>query len=305
MRRLKLQMIYLALAGFISVGTISNAAHAESSVQGRLFKVNRFLDNPDKLVDRSAETWFHPLGEIESIRTFKDANGVDSRMRASAFLISPCYIVTNHHAVYAYDLPVVEGLDYRMTFRAGWHATSPFAGDTIATPVVSGAREINSRNDWTLLRLRECIGKAPWNFGWFEVAAAPSARLIDLPIGIAGYAGDQERGVLLRGVGKVTGVSDYNGLVMFSAPTAKGQSGGPVFAKVGGNLKVIGINTRQRVTLADKGNATFSTYSAGRANEFVNLYDVVNDPRVKVLLQADRAGVENAHVTRLQLPESY
>lgn len=300
MRTLKTLSIYSSL--FATLVATSLPAQAQLAPQARLWKANRFIDNPDRNLDRLTDLRFLPLGEVETERELgkEEETGKPKYGHGTAFLVSPCYAISNFHVVYGEKLPYDRSLNYTMRFNAGPVAdpnSIPFAITAEHTVVkFAGPYREDNAGDWVVLKLDRCLGGPPTNLGWFETLSAPKEKLVGLPVGIAGFPGDKKYGTLWFGLGKVTGMSESNGLMMYSAPTSYGQSGGIVFVMTKDkSIKVIGVNARQRVYPGDTNNV-FDTYSDYRANEFVAIGDIVDRPEIKAVLEADRAGVVNSHL---------
>lgn len=294
--------IYRMFCVAVGLGAIMSAAsfaQFENGPPARIQSINRFADNPPQAVDRMKALIMLPLGELETNReTGKDATGKPEYGHGTAFLVSPCYIITNFHIIYGIPKPHKPGLDYSMLFNIGPVADPnavPWAIRTIPARVVfAGNYQENGPGDWAVLKLDKCVGGPPYNLGWFETLSLPNEKLLGAPVTVAGFAGDHKYGTLSIGSGKVTGVAE-NGLLMFSASMAHGQSGGPIFAGVKGRAPmVVGLNVRMRVYKGDK-SIQFDTYSDYRANEFISIGTIVDDPKIKAALDADREGVVNAH----------
>ena len=245
---------------------------------------NRYLDNPDRVVDRLTDRRFAPIGEIESEDDEKGANGeVTGKRVGTAFLVSPCYVITNAHVAFGADIVPKYGKPYRLIFRAGTSPSASFAGRTPATPVLWGAPDSLRKNDWALLKLNACIGKRP-EFGWLELAALADEQLISRKVAVVGFAADRDRGALSIGLGVVTGRDLQMRMLKFSASMASGQSGGPVFSVVDGFVRVVGMNTLDR-----DDETTFASYSDENANEFINIKTVLDNKRVAETLAQDVA----------------
>ena len=257
---------------------------------------NRFRDNSEFAVDRVRETWTAPIGELEAITakvTPRASGYVEERRMGTGFLVSPCYALTAHHVVYGDDLTPVPGTDYRMKFRAGTGVTSPFAGNTTATPVTSGFRDNSGHGDWALLRLTNCIGKRP-EIGWLETSDAhlPN-RQDDRAVAEAvalGYATKGDRGVLDVERGELTYEDPRTGLRIFTGSMNPGESGGPVMILENGLLNVF---------------ALIKASSAAGLGLVQSIYEVVNRPNVKGLLDQDKAawGLPNPNLPRLRMSQ--
>lgn len=262
---------------------------------------NRFRNNPERVVNRQLEKWSSPLGELEA----KTAGRKDGVLKAQEFvrvgtgvLVSPCYIMTAAHVAYGDDLDPIDATDYRMTFRAGTSAGSAFAGNTTATPVISGSRDASHRNDWALMRLNNCVGGRP-ELGWYESLGKSDQELLGLRVISLGYEAEAARGTLVLGTGHLGSIDGRSGLVSFDGTMQPGTSGGPVLIVDHGALVIAAVNVFE----AGGGHgATFDRYSVDRAN-FVKSTDFLSKPYIKAVLDADKAafGQPNPAAERLRM----
>ena len=236
---------------------------------------NVFKDHPITVMNRAASPWASPIGELESSEVQADRQGRSFTNRGSGFLVSPCLVLTARHVVYGSDPFPMPGASYDMVFRAGASTTAAFQGHTTAHPVVDGQIGPVGRGDWALLTLDACVGR---RFGWFDLSADKQlpANAPRLPIAVAGYSGDQTRGVLSYSKGEIEGSDARNDLVLFNASMTGGQSGGPILEIHNDKLVAVGItvqdfggpNAGDEVIIQD-------TYGPGHANEFVRISDVL------------------------------
>lgn len=282
-----------AIAGFQKLPTTNG--------EMKLQKVSRYSDNMDYVVDRRVETQFAPIGELESVAVRHDKQGNEIRSYGSATLVSPCYILTNHHVVFGDDLDPVPGKDYTMKFRVGVAPTpeAAFLGNTIATPVTWGQRGACNSDDWALMKLKTCVG-ARADIGWMETSNKMPEQLVGADIAVAGYAGDHARGELSFSTGRATAIDPANGLLKHSASAVGGQSGGAVMIKEDGILKLAGMHTLEFADY-DKKTNQFDTFTDRHANEFVNVGYIVNRSDVKMLLDEDKAAHGGVNPARVRL----
>ena len=274
---------------------------------------NRFSDNLSRDVDRSVETWTSPIGELETVDTLTEGGNTGKR-RGTAFLVSPCFVATNQHVVFGEDVTPNPGKAYRMIFRAGTSATSPFAGHTIATPVVWGPRRIGGMMDWALLKLSACLGRRP-EFGWFELAGVPRPTPGSAVL-IAGYPGNHARGEMQMSVGRAMQVDparsstvlrggqsvlvdEVNGLQEYTSSTEPGQSGSPVLMLERGRLTVVGMHTAGSKEAGT--DYTFPTFTSAHANDFIPALSFLGRRDVVAILKEDNAGYVNPAAERQRM----
>ena len=252
---------------------------------------NVFEDNPDIVLDRSLETQFSPIGELEGLQTSSDTSGNVYVSRGTAVLISPSYILTNYHVAFDGNKPPAPGTDYSMRFRAGVGKAAPFEGNTIATvvPGLIGIMGIGDRSgDWAVMKLKTPVGGRP-EFGWFDAASFNAHDLFGKKVAAVGYAGQNARGGLSYCEGMVTGYEKFLGLLKLSASSSPGESGGGVFIIEAGQIKLCGI-IQGEFGLAEGNNTSnrVKSYSDSRYNCFISTFEILNRSDIKALLDADK-----------------
>lgn len=249
--------------------------------------ISRFRDNPEVLVNRRVPNPFTPVGELETVATTGDASRDKVKHYGTGVLVSPCYVLTNHHVVFGDDIIPHKGKDYTMTFRVGVgrDLAEPFLGRTLATPISWGNRGVVSAHDWALLKLSTCVG-AFRGIGWMETSSKSSLEMIGVDVAAVGYAADRSRGELSLSVGKATAIDPLNGLIKYSASAAGGQSGGAVIIRENSVLKLMGLHTLGRLNKST-GQSVFDTYRVDAANEFVPISEVLERSSVQLMINED------------------
>ena len=145
---------------------------------------------------------FAPIGRISTNQRVPDPNGENAASGqqlapmvysdGTAFLVSPCYALTNYHVVFGGSR--TPGPDKTATVYT-------FDGDgasmvaTPATPAIWGAmdRVWRPRNDWVLLRLENCVGS---HIGWMELGGNAEEGLSPLSVMSVGFAADKDPNTL-------------------------------------------------------------------------------------------------------------
>ena len=268
----------------------------------KLLNSNVYADNPDQPVDRSVETEFLPIDRITTHSFVKNDRGEEGYGLGTAFLVSPCYVTTNHHTIFGGQLEPEPGKGYSVKFAVGIGSREGFAGSTTGTPVAWGDRDAEGSNDWALLRLKSCLGSRP-EIGFLALDGTESAlALMGKSVAVASFRGDHVSGAMTLSFGKVRGYSEQNSTVYYDASTSKGSSGAPVFITIKGRLQVVGIHRAGEGSSSE--NFCFPSCSKANANEFVNMCDVLQNPHVHDLLTQDLAawGQRNPASDRLTRP---
>ena len=268
---------------------------------------NEYRDNPSIVVDRSVETQFLPIGELVSDRVVsqtigRDANAkiISSNLVGTAFLVSPCYILSAAHVLFGQNEQPKPGVDYTMNFFVGVGSHNGFSGSLKAVPDLT-LTSYDAKTDWTILKLpdKKCIGILP-QVGYFEVSGKRLASGDQaLALGY-GNLSNASGGALMRSSGKIISF-DQNGIFQFTGSFVTGSSGGPVLILENGTVKVIGLVTSERDI---KGVQVYPTYTTKTANNIQSAYDILNNPAVKATLDADKArfGNVNPATERLKRP---
>jgi V8-like Glu-specific endopeptidase len=247
----------------------------------KLLKVNTFLENRPIQVLREEDLQYNPIGELDSLPLIN--NGKMEQRFGNAFLISPCLILTNHHVVFGDDIPARKDKDYRMKFRIGMAGQQAFSGNTFATPIIWGARDLEGHNDWAMLRLHACVGD---RYGWFETDDQLDEKLKGKTIEVSWFTKDL--GVMVRSAGVVLGLFQHNGDLLHCASTMFGASGAPIIFSKDGKLLVVGLNTGNAEGNLD-GKQDYDRCDNHTANTFLNIRYVLKSPYVQKLIDEDKA----------------
>lgn len=208
------------------------------------------------------------------------------RTRGTAFLVSPCYVLSNYHAVFglAFDGPD-EGRDYSTTFSVGADPDYTFRWQVHATPVRWGAFNRKKEHDWALLKLDGCVGGQP-DIGWLETGAETPADLKGSTVAFAGFPSDKALTSLwVQTDCKVEGPQPGTVKILHACSVRTGASGSPLIATHGGAPRAVAIQCGELNATRDP----LRRYDPKYANTAVTLAEVLADPEVKAALDADRA----------------
>ena len=274
---------------------------------------NRYRDNPWFPVDRRADGFYNAIGVIETKNVVYTADGSQGHGQANAWLISPCYAITNNHAVFGDAFPAQPRTDqerdaisqaYPVTFSVGVGKTVPFAGSVTAIPVRWGRRTGTQENDWALLKLNSCLGTRS-EIGWLPINVNQSAGQLHKEKSIVKVvffdtAGSEAPGrdalhddsTNYESFGCVYGYNEENKTIRYSASTYYGVSGAPVmYWGKDGMEAVIGGHRGGHLDFTKGSTNAFKkyhdTYTEDESNEFINIRDVVQSQDVRDILNKD------------------
>lgn len=268
-------------------------------------EANTYVDNPYHVIDRRVHAEFNAIGKVETLRSVRDELGRLGTGVGTAFLVSPCYIMTDNHVVFGEESPsqprsererASVGKAYAMKFSVGVGKTLEFEGSVTAIPVAWGDRDGANRNDWALLKLSSCVGKRA-EIGWLELDVNTNFFHNSKKIALLSYPLRQTDMVI--GYGWTTGYECDNWDIAHSASAAPGSSGGPVFVDKDGKMLVVGLHQRGMRVPWEQTNFLFDSYSAqpykfngrqvdwGNNNEFIPVSDIIEAQNVLDLLRAD------------------
>ena len=164
-----------------------------SSLKAQIQNVNIFVADNRVVKGRAGlDRAYAPIGGLQTNEKVPalDESG-DAKMgvvQATAFLVSPCYIVTNYHAVFG-ESSNPNKTDFSNSFYT-------FAGQgqhyqkTNAKPVVWGDynKLSSTGNDWAILKLDTCVGQT---LGWLDAAEMDASKMVGLTVSSSGYPGDK------------------------------------------------------------------------------------------------------------------
>lgn len=271
---------------------------------------NWYQDNPWYPVDRRADPFYNAIGVIEMKNAvWVEGAGRKGKGQANAWLVSPCYAITNNHAVFGDEFPDQPRTEqereaisqkYAVTFRVGVGRTLPFAGSVTALPVRWGRRDYSS-NDWALLRLNSCLGTRP-EIGWMPVDVnligsvlyknTTMIKVVFFDVQTSLSEGSEklpDSYPMYESLGCVYGYNELDRVFRYSASTKPGTSGAPIMRRGEDGLeRVIGIHRGGGVDFQGSiYNKYYKTYSPDIANQFLNIRDIIDSQDVRKLLVAD------------------
>lgn len=280
---------FVSLIALLTLASLSqDAADCTGGLRPTFQRISRYRDNFDITVDRRQYPQFSFVGELESLTDTTDGDHV-GKVYGTGVLISPCYVLTNHHVAFGGEIRPADPAFHLFRFRIGVGAEpgTAFLGNTIAMPVMWGNRGTANVNDWAILRLRTCVG-ARSDTGWIEPSSKTSQDLVGLSAAVVGFAGDASRGMLNVSIGKLTGIESANGFLMYSASAVAGESGAPVMVREDGELRLVALHTVEFVDKAH-GSNVFDTYSDEYANIGIPIESIMSNSDVRKLIDYDKS----------------
>lgn len=250
-------------------------------VEAKLLKVHNFQDHAFLPANHPEKNQFSAVSELSR----EVSNGVEY---GSSVVLSPCFVLTNHHVAYGDDTNPVLGKDYSMTFRGGVGDDGGFYGHTTAHPVKSGDYANSKNGDWAIMKLDRCAGKLE-QVGWAEQANKPAAQIkASETIAMVGMS-QAQRSTLKMSVDSITGLDQTTKLLRASTSVAHGESGGGVYVKEDGVTKLAGLIVGE---LKGYDEDDGRTYDDAHASLFISTYEILNRPDIKAMLDADKAKVQ-------------
>ncbi|RYZ91653.1 MAG: serine protease, partial [Proteobacteria bacterium] len=256
-----------------------------NNTEAKLMNINRYEDNAAvPVIDRAQFPQFLPMNQLTaSVKLNSDSN--ESSLHSTGFNISPCLMVTNHHAVFSQTLDSTQSTELKVSISAGIKADGKFAGQTKSSHVeLKGARTEQGMGDWAVVKSPACLGKA---FGWYNPSKKSARELFEskAEVFVVSFPGDREQGALEVGFGNVTGFNNKSGTLEYNASTAPGSSGGAVFVMEDGEMRFVGIHKGGQH--ADKAY-TFKTHSKQYSNTFVPAEQFMDLKEVQQIIALDK-----------------
>ncbi|OYX36762.1 MAG: hypothetical protein B7Y99_00385 [Caulobacterales bacterium 32-69-10] len=291
----------LVVMAVVAAALVASATRADAQAgagaagemgAARLYRANLFAEDgvdPRRIVDRGLAPELGPVGMIETAQpiTFNRRTGV---VRGTAFLISPCYAISNRHLVFGDETDNLVAAENSMKIWLGFSPGGGFDAFTLATPVAWGRRTLAGTNDWAISRLKTCVGR---RVGWMDIQPEAPLRLAGAWVATAGYPGDKPRGELWSHARCRIRFPDRRvGLLTHDCATVAGMSGSPIYKRLpDGSLKAVAM------TVGNKNDSrrVMTIYGRNFANTAMDLAGVFADPQLKQMILDDIAafGREN------------
>lgn len=269
-----------AIAVCIGLGAALPATANVFALEGQDPRAPQSRSGPDQL--------YAPIGVVTTVAAVpaSDDGKRQIRTRGTGFLVSPCYVLTNYHAVFGldYDGPDA-GRDYSTTFSVGVDPDFAFRWTVVGTPVRWGAFNKRKEHDWALVRLEGCVG-GQTDIGWLETAPEPGPSMPGLSVVLAGYPSDKSADSLwAQPPCKIEGMQPGTAKVLHGCAVHAGASGAPLIELGRGAPMAVAIQCGELNSTA----GPIEAYDPRYANTAVTIAEVMEDAEVRTLLAADRA----------------
>jgi len=251
-----------------------------------------FSDVPNSIHDprhpqsqTGADKMFAPIGLIWTNHPQPDQGAAprsDLHM-GTAFLVSPCYILTAYHVVFGYRFGLLKGKeepeqDVSATFSVGGKRSR-------AVPAKYGQFSMFPGRDWVLLRLEpaaghQCLGEDP-NIGWVQLAPLAPPIAAKKSLSVAGYPSDKGLASLWRQdkchFFEMHHDIENDGLWTTDCATRPRSSGSPIFFVEDGVLKVVAVVSGHLGTVVD--NEILPKWDPNRANLALDIGEIIASDR--------------------------
>jgi V8-like Glu-specific endopeptidase len=311
-------ILQLAAILTITIGPPQASAFADLRAQlhdrTRLHRVTVFSDDPTVIHDprhKQPQTgfgrMFAPIGLVWTNHPQPDQGAAPTSHlhMGTAFLVSPCYILTAYHVV----------LGYRTGYRKGQpqaerdvSATFGVAGKTSrAVPVKYGRFSMFPGQDWALLQLQpgakqRCLGEDP-NIGWVRLAPLIPSMATKQSLSVAGYPADKDRESLWRQDAchffeRYHDVAN-DGLWTTDCATRPRASGAPIFFIKNGVLNVVAVMSGHLGNALD--DDVLPKWDPSRANLALDIGKIIaSDPDFLKLIESDIARARRPNPARVR-----
>jgi len=246
------------------------------------------LDGQDPRVEQGRADFgrlYMPIGAVvtaEPVRTAFDGSR-SGRTRGTGFLVSPCHVLTNYHAVFGLD-PEAQTRDrtYRVNFVVG---DGPLQRTVAGEAVFWGAFNRKVEHDWALVKLDACVGADP-EFGWMELQATAPETMTGLQVALAAFPSDRPRDQLwLQPACQVRAMQTGTRKVLHDCAVAVGASGGPIIDRYQPTPSVVAIQVGELNSTRE----LVAAYDPRYANTAVTVAEIFATEGVEATLAADKA----------------
>jgi len=258
---------------------------APLSAPANVFSTNG--TDPRRYVAQNDALWriLLPVGTVTSEFYLRNKNGVGGVApgMGTAFLVSPCYAMTNYHVLFG-------GMNFTPNPIGTYPVTLRFGLGDRGKPALSVKGRVHfwgsassTEPDIALIRLNSCPGAL---LGWYDFASMRDSRQLSAtPLTMPSYSSDRSMTQLSIQQGcNAHGYVPKRGWLLHDCGTRQGASGAPIIAKLSGVPTVIAINAGEFTAMS----GVKSTYDMQHANWAVIASEIVKSSQLKAMLQKDR-----------------
>jgi V8-like Glu-specific endopeptidase len=288
----------LMLMAMSARGADFSTPNAAAFPRALLHRVAVFSDNPEAVHDpryqqsqTGTDTMFAPIGLIRTNGRVPDdfSPAAASHLHlGTAFLVSPCYVLTDFHVVFGSRTTKPEpDQDHSATFILNKKMIR-------AVPAAYGEFYRFRGRDWALYSLEpdadhRCLGEDP-AVGWVRLAPLDRAAAQDKSLSIAGYPSDRSFSSLWRQdacrLYERQGNIENDGMWTTDCATRPGASGSPIFFVQDGVLNVVAIMSGHIGPTNDR--EILPKWDANRANLALDIGKIVSsEPEFLRLIALD------------------
>jgi V8-like Glu-specific endopeptidase len=263
----------------------SFALWAPWSVPANVFSVSG--TDPRSYVAQNDALWrtLLPVGTVTSEFILRNKNGIGgvAAGMGTAFMVSPCYAMTNYHVLFG-------GKDFAPNPIGTYPVTLRFGLGNSRKPTLSVKGRVrywgsamSTVPDIALIQLNGCPGE---QLGWYDLADMRDIRQLSAtPLTMPSFSSDRsmERLSIQQGC-RARAYVPRRGWLLHDCATRKGASGAPLIANLAGVPAVIGINAGEFRAASGVQNA----YDLQHANWAVTASEIVKSPQLQAMLRKDR-----------------
>ena len=273
-----MKQLFAMLAGLMA------AVGAFAPAQANVFAI----DGADPRIEQGRADFgrlYMPIGSVITagpVPTAFDGSRT-GKTRGTGFLVSPCHVLTNYHAVYGLDPDAARsGRAYRVNFVVG---DGPLQRTVVGQPVFAGRFNTKVEHDWALVRLDECIG-AQAEFGWMELHASAPESMLGQQVALAAFPSDRPRDRLwLQPSCQVHALQTGTNKVLHDCAVVVGASGGPIIDPYQRVPSVVAIQCGE----LNSTRGLVAEYAPRYANTAVTVAEIFETEGVEETLAADKA----------------
>ena len=247
--------------------------------------------DPRSYVAEDSAAWrrLRAVGTVSSDFVLRDKRGMVAVKpgMGTAFLVSPCYAMTNYHVVFGTGTANPDPMaDYPVTLRFGLRARGG--------PAVSVRGRVRvwedpgaTAPDVALIRINGCPGA---QLGWYGLSAARAVP--GRPVAMPSVSGDRSMARLsLQPTCRIREAAAGAEWLVHDCATREGASGAPLLDTAAGVPEVLAMNAGEFRAVSD----IQPRYDPRHANWGVSMRFLDRSPRMRAVLQRDilRAKVQN------------